>query len=127
MPALPTSQRVHNDEDEDGGEEDDMGSKCQHTQGTAARPKSQIVKDDECEYNNDDEGDRRQCIPVTLSSRMMQERNISCKSLRKCGKTMRIIVDLLQKRVKPVKPGVKPVQKCVKPVKPLILKKNNIT
>ena len=59
MPALPTSQRVHNDEDEDGGEEDDMGSKCQHTQGTAARPKSQRVKDDECEYNNDDEGDRR--------------------------------------------------------------------
>ena len=39
---------------------------------------------------------------------------------------MRIIVDLLQKRVKPVKPGVKPVQKRVKPVKPVILKKNNI-
>ena len=31
---------------------------------------------------------------------------------------MRIIVDLLQKRVKPVKPGVKPLQKRVKPVKP---------
>ena len=40
---------------------------------------------------------------------------------------MRIILDLLQKRVKPVKPGVKPVQKRIKPVKPVILKKNNIT
>ena len=40
---------------------------------------------------------------------------------------MRIILDLLQKRVKPVKPGVKPLQKRVKPVKPVILKKNNIT
>ena len=40
---------------------------------------------------------------------------------------MRIIMDLLQKRVKPVKPGVKPVQKRVKPVNPVILKKNNIT
>ena len=36
---------------------------------------------------------------------------------------MRITLDLLQKRVKPVKPGVKPVQKHVKPVKPQYFRK----
>ena len=30
----------------------------------------------------------------------------------------RVIMDLLQKRVKPVKPDVKPLQKRVKPIKP---------
>ena len=40
---------------------------------------------------------------------------------------MRIIVDLLQKRVKPVKPGVKPLQKRVKPVKPQYLKKKKFS